>query len=479
MGRKQVKPKIAVLGAGAAGLSAAYGAQKCGFDVDVFEARDDVGGMLRSARINPFETGSWAYDVGAASMTLKYPEVARVVDDLTISSITRDKQRKTTYVVHNGETVALPRSPQSLIFSPLLDAHTKWRVFMEPFAKRSTNAESVYGFFSRRFSEQFAARIIDPAIAGIYAASPKTLLMEYALPSLWKLEKNEGSVIIPMLQRMFKSTPESKKLSESRTFPEGMQSFPRALANALNRNSRLFTNTPVSRLRRNHDGTWKVNRRWDRYDAIICALPAHVLPSIGTNVSPVEKAFARITNLVHYAPMAVAVLGFSRKAISHALDGVGVLVSGAESRNGLLGVQFSSEGFPSKRRTNNEQDMVYLTAYVGGARKPKFARQPVEKIEEGTIAEVSRLLGVSEKPSFTKIHVWESGIPQPNRNQLTVQRSVRRLERSVPGLVIAGNYVNGVGVPDAVLSGLKAAKRVQMYMSRMKLISLVADIKSK
>ncbi len=474
MGRER-RPRIAVLGAGAAGLSAAYEAHRKGAEVDVFEANDDVGGVLRSARISPADETSWAYDVGAASMTLKHAEVAKVVDLLDLAPIARSKDRRTTYVVHNGTTVPLPRSPTSLLTTPLLDMRTKLRVLCEPFVKpledkRKASYESVAAFFERRFSKQFAARVVDPAVAGIYGAAPDTLLMRYALPSVWKVEREKGSVIWPMLQRIRKSTPESKRLTESSTFADGMQSLPRALARTLNERSRVFTSTPVRRLRRRRDGTWRVNRRWDRYDAVICTVPAYVLPSIQTNIHPMEKAFANLASLVNYAPMAVTVLGYTRKAISHALDGVGVLVPGAESRHGLLGVQFSSEGFPSKSRADGENDMVFLTAYVGGARTPEFAKQAVADIQSGTVAEVNRLLGAKEVPTFSKVHVWENGIPQPGSKQDGVRAAVRRLERAVPGLIVAGNYVNGVGVPDAVLSGLNAAKRAQRYMEKMKSI---------
>ncbi|WP_059360603.1 flavin monoamine oxidase family protein [Parachlamydia acanthamoebae] len=45
------KPKVAVIGAGLAGLTAAYRLQQKGMDVDVYEARDRVGGRILTVKI--------------------------------------------------------------------------------------------------------------------------------------------------------------------------------------------------------------------------------------------------------------------------------------------------------------------------------------------------------------------------------------------------------------------------------------------
>src|SRR5438876_147690 len=48
---EQKKPKIVVIGAGIAGLTTAYRLQEQGLDVQVYEARDRVGGRILSASL--------------------------------------------------------------------------------------------------------------------------------------------------------------------------------------------------------------------------------------------------------------------------------------------------------------------------------------------------------------------------------------------------------------------------------------------
>lgn len=59
LGRSLDKLKVLVIGAGAAGLSAAYELQKAGHDVTILEARDRVGGRMHTLR-KPFDNGLYA-----------------------------------------------------------------------------------------------------------------------------------------------------------------------------------------------------------------------------------------------------------------------------------------------------------------------------------------------------------------------------------------------------------------------------------
>ncbi len=66
------KPKIAVIGAGLAGLTCAYRLHQNGYDVDVYEARNRIGGRLFSVKINDVAAelgGQNIFDGGDAKAT--------------------------------------------------------------------------------------------------------------------------------------------------------------------------------------------------------------------------------------------------------------------------------------------------------------------------------------------------------------------------------------------------------------------------
>lgn len=477
MGRDKSPARIAVLGGGAAGLSAAYAAASNGAQVDVYEARGTVGGALRSGHVREGDENSYAYDFGAASMTRKYKRVVELLRKIKVPMVGRGDDANTTYVLHRGVLEALPRGPGQLLRTKLLSFQAKIRVLLEPLVKcgepKLTKIESVADFFARRFHRDVSDTVVDAAMTGIYAASPASLSMRHAFSTLWKIERDEGSVILPMLARIRKAkkSESAKELRESVTAQGGMQAVPVALERALqvNGRARVRTGTPVWRLSRRGDGSWRVNRSWARYDAVVCALPAYALQDISSNVSSISRAFSRLTKMVTYAPIAVSVLGYRTVDVSRKdlLSSVGVLVPSGEQQGAFLGVQFSSSSFPGKVRLPEEKNMAFFTVYAGGMRALNHVNQELSKIESDAHSQLTKILGVTEPPTFKKTHVWSKAIPQYTRSHEKVVRSARRLERAVPGLVMAGNYIGGVAVPDALLSGMDASRRALLYVEKL------------
>lgn len=66
----QARPSTVVIGAGPAGLTAAYDLTKHGYPVQVFEAQDVVGGISQTA-----ERGGWRFDIGGHRFFTKVKQV--------------------------------------------------------------------------------------------------------------------------------------------------------------------------------------------------------------------------------------------------------------------------------------------------------------------------------------------------------------------------------------------------------------------
>lgn len=463
--------KIAVLGAGPAGLAAAYAAAAAGADVDVFEASVAVGGSLFSRRINMENPASFAFDMGASSMQLKYAPVAKLITeelDLQGSILERRAQGHKAYIVRKGSLFPLPTNPVEILTSGLLTFRGKMSIFLEPFARRLKNGdaarkETVRGFFHRRFSTDVADYIVDPAVAGVFSGDPAKMSMRWAMPSLWHLERDKGSILLPIITA--KKNGDDMALNRSITFEGGMQTLPRAMLEGLKKNGgKLRAGTRVRSITRGEAGHWHVNRRGE-YDAVICAIPAHALGEVNSNIPLIQEAFSKLAKRVRYAAVGVVTLGFRREQVAHKLDGFGVLVPAKEKRT-LLGVQFASEGYPEKSRSEEERDKVFLSVYLGGVRNPEVLAS-----KNGVLAaaqqEVEELLGVQDEPYFSKVHVWKQGIPQYAVSHSVIRRTKRLVEKKAPGLLLTGNYMDGVGVADAILSGLEAAKMALQYFEKL------------
>jgi oxygen-dependent protoporphyrinogen oxidase len=73
---------VAVIGAGLAGLTAAYRLQQIGFDVTVFEARDRVGG-----RVHTIRKGDFIMDLGAAFYLGTYRESIDLIHEVGLGPL--------------------------------------------------------------------------------------------------------------------------------------------------------------------------------------------------------------------------------------------------------------------------------------------------------------------------------------------------------------------------------------------------------
>jgi len=81
-------------------------------------------------------------------------------------------------------------------------------------------------------------------------------------------------------------------------------------------------------------------------------------------------------------------------------------------------------------------------------------------------AELKDWLGISSQPLFTHLERYERALPQYAVGHL--QRILRIEERILryKGLSLAGNWSYGIGIPDCIESGERAAEALLTYLER-------------
>jgi oxygen-dependent protoporphyrinogen oxidase len=68
-------------------------------------------------------------------------------------------------------------------------------------------------------------------------------------------------------------------------------------------------------------------------------------------------------------------------------------------------------------------------------------------------------LGTKDEPAFRAVQVWPKAIPQYVLGYGRFKDIADQMERSNPGLVLAGTFRDGVSLGDAIGSGERAASR--------------------
>jgi oxygen-dependent protoporphyrinogen oxidase len=444
---------VAVVGAGIAGLTAAYRLKRKGYRVVVYEASERAGGVIRTERRDGYlaELGPNSITAGGAAVTELFTQLG-----LDASRIEAQREAKKRYIVRRGKLVPLPTSPSQLLTTRLLSNGAKLAIFGEPMVEPgdSPMEESVATFVRRRFNQEVLDYVANPFVGGIFAGDPEQLSARHALPRLHDLEHTHGSVMKALGQMLRAGRGSGGPAGPALvSFSGGLQEIPGALVRELRPELRF--KAPATQIRLGPRG-WTVSAAYqaaELYDAVIYAAPAHC-------ADEVEFAFEggdRVKTLasIEHPPVAVLALGFRREDVAHKLDGFGLLVPDVERRN-VLGVIFSSTVFPGRA----PQGHVLLTAFVGGVRHPDLANADLSTLTARVLDDLRLLLGVRGEPSFRAFNLWPKAIPQYALSYGRFKEIMDDAERRNPGLALAGSYREGVAVGDVIAAAAQAADRI-------------------
>jgi oxygen-dependent protoporphyrinogen oxidase len=448
--RHNLASRIAVLGAGITGLTAAWHLRRAGFSPIVFEKSPYAGGVIGGVK-----NAGWLHERGPNSLMEGSSEVAAFIHEIGLDGrrIYASPAAKQRYVVRDGQLVAMPSSPRTFVSTKLFSWRAKLWLAGEPLRRRARpdQEESVADFVLRRLGREFLDYAVDPFVGGVYAGDPARLSLRHAFPKLHALEQEHGSLIRGSLKRRNTSGgPKGRIFS----FPDGLGELPAAIAYSLGDAVRLQTEVKAIR-RTSHN--WEIDcengrRSWtEGCAAVVCALPADALAALNIEGVPAASRLNLLRQIEH-PPLVSVFTGFKRTDVDHPLDGFGVLIPHVE-RSPILGTLFSSSLFDGRAPDGH----VALTSFAGGMRQPGLFKLDDWEILRLIQPELDRLFGIRGLPVFTHVQRWPRAIPQYTLGYQRYKDAIAAVEASAPGLLIGGNCRDGISLGNCIESGRRLA----------------------
>jgi protoporphyrinogen/coproporphyrinogen III oxidase len=437
---------IIIIGAGLTGLSLGYYLEKAGKNFIILEREAKPGGVISTG----VEKG-FIFEKGPSTGVLSTPEIALLFEDLKhrckleIASGGAGKR----YIMKNGKWVALPSGFLSAISTPLFTIGDKMRILREPFIKPGSDPdETVAQMVKRRLGNSYLDYAVNPFIAGIYAGDPAKLVTRFALPKLYALEHDYGSFIRGSVAkaRLKKSEDEKKATREVFSVEDGLGNMISALADETGR-EKIITGCESVTVYKVSDG-YKViyedrEGKADEFNApvVVTTIGGYALPPV---LSFISRHTLRIISELEYAKVVQVTAGY-KNWTGKPLDAFGGLVPEVEKRN-ILGVLFPSAIF----RRRAPEGGALLSVFLGGMRDPSMIEKDDDEIRDIVLSEIKDTLFCDQEPDLFKVYRYRHAIPQYGKDSGLRLMTIRNIQRDYPGLILAGNIRDGIGMADRV-----------------------------
>ena len=439
---------VIVIGAGLTGLTTAYWLKRKGLQVCVVEQRDEVGGQIKT-----YSEKGFTFESGPNTGTISVPEVAELMTDLEKTSNgtcrleTAPDASKRRLIWKGDRFRELPSGPISAITTPLFTLADKFRILGEPWRKKGTDPnESVGSLARRRLGKSFVDYAVDPFLSGVYAGNPDTLVTRYALPKLYNLEQNYGSFVRGAIKKAKEPKSDRDRLATKKVFSAvgGLSRITEAEAAFIGMENIVLGAKNVS-IQPTEDG-WQVTyldkageQQTISGRKVVTTCGAYELPELLPFVE--KERLNKITSLV-YAPVVEVAVGV-KDALNGDYRAFGGLVPTKEKKE-VLGILFPAACFTQRAPKGG----ALFTYFIGGVKHAELVNKSDEELTALVEKYFHEMLKfpISSKPDLVRIFRHQHAIPQYELSSGERFAEVDRLQRDYPGLIIAGNLRDGIGM---------------------------------
>ncbi|MGB9202952.1 MAG: protoporphyrinogen oxidase [Terriglobales bacterium] len=462
--------RIAIIGGGISGLSAAYAIEekrRSGAPVEyvLFESSPRLGGVLVTDRID-----GCLVEAGPDSFLTEKPWAADLcgkigLGDQLIGS--NDSERK-TYILARGKLVVMPDGLMFMVptkimptvFSPLFSWRTKMRMAAEWFhpPRKALEDETVAAMVERHYGSEMVDLLADPLLSGVYGGEASQLSVRAVLARFADMEAKYGSLGRAMLaaRKKMGTGTNSPARPLFTSLKDGMQQMVDALVARLDANA-LKTASPVQSVIPQESG-WTVSAGYqsDHFDAVIVATPTHAAAAV---LQEANGDLSRDLGEIKYSSSVTVTLGYDENVRRALPPGFGFLVPRSAGHR-MLAATFVHNKFPHRAPENR----AIVRCFLGGARDERILESSEEEILVIVRNELRQIITLNAEPLFARVYKWKSAMAQYSVGHLERLQRIESLRQKLPGLALAGNGYSGIGVPDCVRSGAEAAGKILAEM---------------
>ena len=404
-----------VVGGGVSGLTSALALAEAGYQVDLYESKEKLGGLIRT------EVTELGKAEAAANGILNSAAVEGLLRRLKVPFSGILPTAKSRYVYVNGQPQRWPFSAwESLAFASRLVGYLlRGKASMAP-----QPGETIAKWLDRTLGTVVNDKFLAPALLGIYASRSSELSASLVMSPFFGPKKKTA-----------------KPQVRGTVAPLGGMG---ALINGLEKSCREVG----VNIHFNHQYQWE---RWDdgKTPHVVATSVEHSARLLKSVAPEAASQLSRVRML----PVISATLFYPKEA--QFLTGFGCLFSEAEKMK-ALGVLFPTQIFP-------ERSQVYAETWImGGAVRPEVVNHSPDQILQDIKEDRLKLTPKEVEPLDRCLFRWPKALPYYDLYLEEILKDFRLPK----GLFLNGNYLGKIGLagmierglemPDIIASGARA-----------------------
>ena len=442
--------KVVIIGGGISGLSAAYDLIRAGVDCTVIEKQSRLGGVI-DTRI----ASDCTLECGPDSFLSAKPDALALIKELGLEGevIGSNDHQRTTYIWKRNRLVQLPEGVMMIVPSRvmpmvktnLLGWPTKIRMGLEYFRKpggaNDGKDRSVADFVIDHFGQETLDYMAEPLLSGVYGGDPAQLSAASILPRFVEMERKSGSLVRAVLEARGKSTGPAGPLF--RTLKSGLGKIVDAMSTGVK-----VCNATAEAIEKTETGfRVRANGHWMEATDVVVACPAWSASGL------LEGGLSELLGGIDYSSSLTLSLIYDARAFDGRHAGFGFLVPKKE-RDRLAACTFVGTKFSYRI----PDDRIALRCFFGGIGDGGVLNDSDESIVVMAREELRRILGLTAAPIDSVIARWPRSMAQYTVGHQKRLEEIRAYVAAIPGLHLAGNAYEGIGIPDCIRTGRKAAR---------------------
>jgi oxygen-dependent protoporphyrinogen oxidase len=182
---------------------------------------------------------------------------------------------------------------------------------------------------------------------------------------------------------------------------------------------------------------------WHSFDHIVLACGANHSSALLASIDPELSA---LLAAIPYNGSSIWTFGYLAEQVKRPLDAFGFLVPRAE-RNTMMACTWVGTKWPGRIPHDKAVFRCFST--------------DVAATHEAMEADLKRLVPIDGDPLFALCNRWPASMPQYTVGHTARAAKITERIAQIPGLHIAGNAYDGIGIPDCVRTAKKAAEAIR------------------